>query len=337
MTCLSRSLFIVLTAAVMFLTALTAAAQKVYQPERDSTPTGTKFERYFTQDKFGRKITFYLSLTKDNSPKLPLIVFIKRGELVYGGLQNLVLQKAQDRARVLIVEKPGVKFLDSNDQPGAAEKCSPEFLAEHTLDRWGEAVGASLKAAWQLPGVDPSKTLVAGHSEGGIVAARVAAENPQVTHVASLAGGGPTQLFDLAEIARQRSKPATGNSLGAADAGQWVYENWKQIQADMNSTTKFFWGHPYRRWSSFLKTSVLAELLQAKAKIYLAQGTLDQTVTVTGFDMLRAELVSRGRDVTVERIEGADHGFTRGPEDMEGIRRVFANVVNWFLSAEEKD
>src|SRR5262249_337624 len=109
-----------------------------------------------------------------------------------------------------------------------------------------------------------------------------------------------------------------------------------QIQADPDSTTKFFMGHPYRRWSSFLKTSVLAELLQTKAKIYLAQGTLDQAVTVTGFDALRAELVSRGRDVTVERIEGGDHGFARGPEDKEGIRTVFANVVNWFLGAEEK-
>jgi hypothetical protein len=24
---------------------------------------------------------------------------------------------------------------------GTAEQCPPEFLAEHTLDRWGEAVG----------------------------------------------------------------------------------------------------------------------------------------------------------------------------------------------------
>jgi dienelactone hydrolase len=81
---------------------------------------------------------------------------------------------------------------------------------------------------------------------------------------------------------------------------------------------------------------VLAELLRSKARIYLAQGTLDRAVSVTGFDVMRAELVAHGRDVTVERIEGADHSFARGPEDKEGIRNVFANVVNWFLSAAEK-
>ena len=45
--------------------------------------------------------------------------------------------------------------------------------------------------------MDAARTLVIGHSEGGIVAAYVAAKLPKVTHVASLAGGGPTQLFDF--------------------------------------------------------------------------------------------------------------------------------------------
>jgi dienelactone hydrolase len=252
MMCLLRPnrLFIVMTAAavITFLT-ITAVAQKLYQPGRDQTPTGTRFERYFTQDKYGRKITFYLSRPKTSDARLPLIVFIqgsgcisqftKRGELIYGGMQNLMLQAAQDRARVLTVEKPGVNFLDSNDRPGTAEKCSPEFLAEHTLDRWGEAVGASLKAARQLPGINTERMLVAGHSEGGLVAARVTAENPQVTHVASLAGGGPTQLFDLVEIAREQAEPS-GDGAAKADPGESVYDGWKQIQADPESTTKFF-------------------------------------------------------------------------------------------------
>ena len=327
-----------LTTAVTVQTLVSAAAQKPYQPELDTTPTGTRFERLFTRDKFGRRITSYVSAAGGQGGERPLVVFVqgsgctsqfgRRGDQMYGGMQNLVLQKAGNRARVLVVEKPGVTFLDTNDQPGGAQKCSPEFLAEHTLDRWGEAVGASVKAAWQLSGIDARKTLVVGHSEGGIVAARVAAENAQVTHVASLAGGGPTQLFDLAELARQTAKP---EERTVRDAGESVYDGWRMIEADPDSVTKFFMGHPYRRWSTFLKTSVLTELLRSNARVYLAQGTRDRAVTVTGFDALRAELVTRGRDVTVERIEGADHGFVRGPEDTEGIRTIFGNVMQWFL------
>ena len=36
-----------------------------------------------------------------------------------------------------------------------------------------------------------------------IVSAHVAAAVPAVTHIGVLAGGGPTQLYDLAELARQ--------------------------------------------------------------------------------------------------------------------------------------
>ena len=322
-----------------------AGAQPAYQPRKDSTPTGTQFERYFTRDKFGREITFYLSRQTVADAKLPLIVsvqgsgcmsnFTKRGELVYGGIQNLVLNLANGKARVMVVEKPGVKFLDTSERPGTALGCSQEFLAEHTLERWAEAVGASVRAAHQLPELDRSKTLIEGHSEGGIIAARVAAENSVVTHVASLSGGGPTQLFDLVELARQ-NPPPTGNG-STTDPGQRVFDAWKEIQADPDSTTKFLRAHPYRRWSSFMKSSVYEELMKSNTKIYLAQGTLDKAVTVASFDVLRASLATKGRDLTVERLEGADHGFSRGTDDRDGFRKVLANIVNWFLGVETKN
>lgn len=332
--------------ALVNVICLVTGAQSAYQPRKDSAATGTQFERYFTRDKFQREITFYISRQTVAETKLPLIVsvqgsgcmsnFTKRGELVYGGIQNLILNLAKDKARVMVVEKPGVKFLDTSEQPGTALKCSQEFLAEHTLERWAEAVGASLRAAHQLAEIDRTKTLIVGHSEGGIIAARVAAETPSITHVASLSGGGPTQLFDLVELARQNPPPAGSNSA-SADPGQRVFDAWKDIQTDPDSTAKFFMAHPYRRWSSFMKSSVYEELMKSNAKIYLAQGTLDKAVTVASFDVLRASLVSKERDLTVERLEGADHGFSRGTDDRDGIRKVIANVVSWFLKAENKN
>lgn len=338
--------FRLLIALALFACINFAVQAQSNQPKKDSVATGTQFERYFTRDKFGREITFYLSRQTIADAKLPLIVsvqgsgcmsnFTKRGEQVFGGIQNLVLNLANGKARVMVVEKPGVKFLDTSERPGTALNCSQEFLAEHTLERWAEAVGASVRAAHQLPEIDRTKTLIEGHSEGGIIAARVAAENPAITHVASLAGGGPTQLFDLVELARQNPRP-TENGAAVVDPGQQVYDAWKDIQADPDSTTKFLMAHPYRRWSSFMKSSVHEELLKSSAKIYLAQGTSDRAVTVAGFDVLRASLAVKGRDLTVERLEGADHGFSRGADDRDGLRKVLANVVNWFLGVETKN
>jgi predicted esterase len=97
----------------------------------------------------------------------------------------------EQSARVLVVEKPGVAFLDRQADPEDAKTCRPEFLAEHTLDRWTEAIVVSIKAAQELPGIDPTKTLVIGGSEGGVVAVHVTKIMPSVSYAASIAGGGP--------------------------------------------------------------------------------------------------------------------------------------------------
>jgi dienelactone hydrolase len=242
------------------------------------------------------------------------------------------VQEAKGRARVLVVEKPGVKYLDVPRRPGSAEGASEEFLREHTLPRWAEANAAALRAAWTLPGVDTRRTLAVGHSEGGIVVARVAAELPAVTHVASLAGGGPTQLFSLAEA---QSRPRPGDGPGdAAGRRQAVYDEWTKIRTDPDSTTKFWLGHPYRRWSTFLPRSLTAELLRTGARIYLAHGTEDSSTPVTALDVVRAELAVHDRQVTVERLEGADHGFR--PEDAPegspaGMQALLGRVLGWFV------
>ncbi|HJZ94236.1 MAG TPA: alpha/beta fold hydrolase [Gemmataceae bacterium] len=315
----------------------------------DPADLGVPYRRYTTTDALGRTITFYVSIAPADGPeaKLPVVLWIqgsgcqslftKRGDRVGDGLQGLLLKAADGRARVLAVEKPGVKFQDMPARPGAAEGASAEFLKEHTLPRWAEANAAALKAAWTLPGVDPGRTLVIGHSEGGIVAARVAADIPAVTHVASLAGGGPTQLFSMAELA---VRPRRDDGPGEAEQRrQEVYDEWNKIQADPESTSKFWRAHPYRRWSTFMQSSLTAELLRSKARVYLVHGTNDAATPVTAFDLARAELAVRNRDVTAERLEGADHGFRT--ESMpagspDGFRAVFGRVLAWFLAAEAR-
>jgi pimeloyl-ACP methyl ester carboxylesterase len=329
------------------LVAGPVAAQPAESESADSSDlvaAGILFQRGTTKDSLGRMITYYLSNPPGNDPagKWPVTllilgsgcqsIFSKRGDRIFCGYQNPLREVARGRARVLIVEKPGVKFLDSAARPGGAEGASAEFLSGHTLERWAEANAAALRVVWARPDIDATRTLIIGHSEGGIVAARVAAELPAVTHVASLAGGGPTQLYDLVEQRRQaRPEDKPGD---AERRVQQFFEEWTKIQGDPESTAKFWLGHPYRRWSSFLNHSVTEELLRANAKIYLAQGVKDTSVSVKSFDVLVAELKARGRDVTLERVEGADHSFRT--EQMpagtpEGMKAMFGRLFEWFL------
>jgi pimeloyl-ACP methyl ester carboxylesterase len=326
-----------------------AAAEEAPRLEAAAAKLGIPFDRYTTKDASGRTITFYLSVApaKEPSAKRPVVLFIpgsgcqsvfqKRGERVSGGYHIVLFQEARGRARILVVEKPGVQYLDTQPPGVSLEKAASEaFLKEHTLPRWAEANAAALRAVWTLPGIDAERTLVAGHSEGGLVAARVAAELPRVSHVASLSGGGPTQLFDfVANAARPRPDDRPG------DAGrrvQEVFDALAKIRKDPDSVKEFWLGHPYRRWSSFLPHSVAEELLRAKARAYVAAGTRDEVIPVAAHDMLVAELRARGRDVTAERVEGADHGFQTAemPRPPAGMQAVLGRVLQWFLAEEGK-
>jgi dienelactone hydrolase len=291
---------------------------------------GTPFHRYTTKDRFSRTITFYLTESATSQP-LPLAVFVqgtgcfslfqRKGERIGQGAFILLHNVAHNRVRVLVVEKPGVQFLDTQADPGDATTCRPEFLAEHTLDRWTEAITVSIKAAQELPAVDHSRTLIIGASEGGVVAVHVTNIMPSVTHAASIAGGGPNHLFVLAEYIRQKK----------LDAEAEVYDCWAKIVRDPDSTTKSCWGQPYRLWSSLLKTSLIQECLQSHAALYLIHGTADEQSSIAAFDVMRAELAARGRAAVFERIDGADHSLTRpgeGPGD--GLTAAFGRILDWF-------
>jgi pimeloyl-ACP methyl ester carboxylesterase len=302
-------------------------------------PVGDKpFRRYVAEGRDGKPITFYLSTQQPPSHPVPLIVwiqgtgcssqFVSIGGRMSRGLQGVLYSVARGRARVLAVEKPGVEFLD--DPPGDgvdASACRLEFRAEFTLDRWATTIADAIQAAQKQPGVDTSKTLVIGISEGGIVAMRVSNVPPVVTHAASLSGGGPVYLFNMAEFMRSKG----------LDAEKEVYACWSDILKDPDSATKFCWGQTYRQWSSFMKTSVIAEALKSHALLYFAHGTADTQQTIAGFDVLRAELAAKQRNAVFERIEGADHALDLPNQKVpEGLEAVFGRVEDWFLGGATK-
>jgi pimeloyl-ACP methyl ester carboxylesterase len=318
-----------------------AAAQRRYKPPSRSRPiAGQPYERFSTHDRFGREITFYLSEAPAGQGPLPLVLYIegsgcgsrfeeRAGKILPAGGHIVVAEVFKGSARVIVVEKPGVQFLF---QPEDGCKGSAEFNREHTLERWAEANEAALRAARRLSQVDKNKTLVVGHSEGGLVACRVARELPAiVTHVSTLAGGGPSQLYDLIALARQ-GRFFEEVSPDAEARVQYVLGKWREIEAEPTSSEKFFFGFAYRRWATFLASSPIEELSAVRAKIYVAQGTADASVDPTSADALFAHLVSGNKPVTYDRVEGANHSFRiQAKPKTDGWRELFERISEWFL------
>jgi dienelactone hydrolase len=330
-----------------------ATPQKAFEALKDPTPLpNSAFVRYFTTDELGRTIVFYADQPPPTpgkpDEKLPVVLFVQgsgsqsvftrmeKGDTVRAspsGGQGTVRDAAKGRAIVVIAEKPGVKFMEQPSRPGGGQEGSQEFREEHTLPRWSTAVSAALKAALTLPRADPTRVLVVGHSEGGLVACSVAAHNPFVTHVATLAGGGATQLFDLIELARRGDLCGSGGA-DPEECVQRLLAMWDDVLKSPDSADAFFLGHPHRRWTSFLATSPLEELKLTTAKVFIGQGLDDKAVFPASADVLFASLKASGRDVTYSRVPG-DHGFMTHGQDgkikPEGWDQMHARVLDWFL------
>ena len=335
-----------MTTAILLLFVLPASGQDRYKIEGDPTsPTEIPYQRYFTRDRFDRRITFYITTATTSGEKAPLVIsilgsgshsnFIRVSGRIYDG-HVTIRRVLSGRAHLLFVEKPGVEFLEQPSKNGLAEGSSKEFRREHTLERWAEAVSAAIRAARTLPFVDANRTLVVGHSEGAHVASRLAADDGRVTHVASLAGGGVNLLFGLMESARRGYLHEDISDEPEERVG-YLQAGWKQVQQEPDSTSKLFLGHPHRYWSSFLRSSCLQELLKTKARIYIAHGTEDHADPVTSFDVMHAYLLANGKDVTSHRVGGANHAFGFATEpSRDGLKEEFERVLTWFFQGAKR-
>ncbi len=305
------------------------------QAENELTKIG--FDSYEVKRSDGTTIRCYLSSSAES---LPLIVnvegsgagsaFMKIGEQINGGMTGWLAFVAQKDAHVLVVEKPGVELFDDH-QGGNVEGASQEFLENYTLEYVTQSNVEAIRAILQLPQVSSKKVLIFGISDGGQIAAEISANLPEATHVAPLACGGPTQIFDFVMFA---SRPLPDDQLGDVEERvKDIYSSWEKILQDPQSTEKFWSGHPYRRWASFCASSTTDALLKTKAKIYLAHGVLDDAVPVESFDVLVATLRSKGQKLVAERLDGLSHQFQSEKESEEqsydNLDQLIERILQW--------
>lgn len=95
---------------------------KRYEPSKPAEPVpGQPYEKFFTRDRFGREIIFYISKTTGGQNPLPLVVYIegsgcgsrfeeRNGKIGPAGGHIVVADVFKDKARVLIKVNYSMKF-----------------------------------------------------------------------------------------------------------------------------------------------------------------------------------------------------------------------------------
>jgi pimeloyl-ACP methyl ester carboxylesterase len=316
---------------VVSLCAALSAAALLACAADPSPVVGTPFERREIVDALGRTVTFYVSHPKKSpAPVLLMVqgsgcakVLNEQGASSYSTLFNLVPYAEEGEFTVVAVEKPFAGEADRRNS-GTALSCSPKFNSDFTADRWLVAIRAALEDARKSPWVDTRRTLVFGISEGAVMADMLAGRDSSITDVVSIGGPGTTQLFSFVADAYEHC-PDPAECL--AD----IHRKFQDIEADPESSTRFAWGHPFKRWSSFFRIDPGEELLRSKARVYIAFGTKDRATPPLSEEIAVAKLELAGRDLTVRRVAGAGHSLANETHpDYRDVDKEFRSALNWF-------
>ncbi len=267
----------------------------------------------------GHHVWSYLLLPADAPPELPpaprAVVFYVRGS----GYDHSVLGMMGPMADFVMLGMPVVLL----ERRGIGPSESDPVLARRYADLSVRAEDALASMRTHLARLSPgTPVILAGDSEGGAVASRMARAEPRITHLLLLAsGGGMTQAEELALLVRDPT-----NGYGTPEEFEVAVAD---IRTNPESDREWL-GHPYRRWSSALWHRSAEDLLAAKVPVFLAQGDRDTYVPVESARRLRDAFEVEGRSDLLRYCEypGLDHGF-EDANGRSGFGLVVRDLVGW--------
>lgn len=293
-----------------------------------------KVNRLTLDDGTAPPVRYYLSAPRQ---KAPLVLFIQGSGCVppfvglgtpnrYSTIYNWLPLASQGRYAVMAVDKPYQSDEPQKGPGGSAEGCAGQFNEHFSYDSWLATLKRAVRHALLRPEVDARRVLVIGFSEGAPMAAGLARALPEVTDVVLVAANGPSQLYDFAANIH-RSNDSDADKLRRL---QELDDQFRAISADPSSASKFAWGHPYLRWSSFFAQSTADNLAQSKARVYLVSGMRDSSVPILSTEVLYAQLRAQGRDVTFRRVPLAGHNLLPEGHPMNEVQAEYDAFMAWF-------
>lgn len=289
--------------------------------------------RTTSQDGSGPPLRYYLSRP---TKKAPLVLYIQGSGCTppfvglgtpnrYSTVYSWLPLAQQRRYAVMAVDKPYQSDEPPQGQQGAVG-CAGAFNQHFSYDAWLATLKRAVRHALGRPEVDATRVLVIGVSEGATMAAGLARALPEVTDVVLLGTNGPTQLYDFA-VNIYRSTDSDEVKLLRLQEVDAIFS---AIGADPKSTTKFAWGHPYLRWSSFFAQSTMENLAHSKARVYLVSGMQDNSVPILTTEAMYAQLRAQGRDVTFRRVPMAGHNLVPDGKPMPEAQKEYDAFMAWF-------
>ncbi|MDR0253760.1 MAG: alpha/beta hydrolase [Brucellaceae bacterium] len=212
----------------------------------------------------------------------------------------------------LTVDKYGVETGDNPPDPFDKD-CSASFRAHHTMTQRVDDYRRVLESLQQEPWWNGQLVLFGG-SEGGDIAARLAAEVKADAVILLSTGGGTT----FGEMVKQSMEGEM--LLNNVPKDQWpqVDKEFAHARANPQSSEKWA-GSSYRFWADAIDHRPVDAMLKSDAALLLIQGSADTSTPVSNARMTLDEFEKAKRcNLTYWEFAGYGHGM----QDTQGKSRM---------------
>jgi predicted esterase len=287
-------------------------------------------------------INFYLSDTLHKQKK-PLLIYLDgsgnnplayfkldtNGKLLrYSGIP-MNIKALKLKYHILLIGKTNVAFAKELSDT-SSNNFDSIYNKNNNCDWRVSAASKAIDFVFKNYNVDKTKVIVLGFSEGGQVAPRVAVENKKITHCIAFVGGGLNQFFD--EIIKNRMLSVKGD-LSQEESQKKIdslFLDFENIYKNPNSTNLFWFGHPYKRWSSYTLIPTIEYIKKLTIPIYIAQGTEDSNTNVLSSDYTRLEFLRLNKhNLTFKNYAGFDHSFKNSKTGENILIKVMDEAIKW--------
>jgi len=226
----------------------------------------------FTFNDNGKAIYYTFDLAK-NKNKINTVIFFISGSgcsSVKNRFPSYFAPLIGTQATVFILQKRGIR----DGQSG--ENCSNKFILTDYFDQTLKDQQEFISRKISLNASTYNNVLIVGASEGATVAAKIAENNSNVTHLGLIGSGGASLRTDLEILSKKQ--------LLFFFTIKW---NLKAIANAPDSLTKNAWGHSHKYWSSILNVDLREILPKLDIPIIIAMGEKDKSVPVESLDELK--------------------------------------------------
>lgn len=232
------------------------------------------------------------------------------------------LDSLLEKYHVAIIGKPFIPFIaderalskDYNFINPDTKEFPPEYVARNYLNYYVARNKAVIKFLQKQKWVSKDKLVVAGHSEGSTIAAKLAFDFRAVTHLIYLSGNPFGRIMSIIERNRREETDSTPLADDSFNYWESVVESPEQMigPGDTNKATYQFSEPPFK----FLQ--------KLSIPVLIAYGTNDYSSTYN--DFLRVDMIRQKKiNFTFNAYIGLDHNFF--PKDKDD--KPDYEIYNW--------